>query len=87
VPDKDDVLFLALIRDGEISIAGYVGLDFDEIHASVFQHVHRAAAVIGSGDCDRGGELSLGAVEHGASYDHARAKERSRGCVATSGED
>ncbi len=85
--DEDDILLLALFGDGEIGVARNIGLDLDEIHAPAFQHVHGAAAVIGSGDRDGGRELSFGAVEHRASDDHTRAEHRAGCGIAAGGED
>src|SRR4029077_11763589 len=87
VTDKDDVLFLAFIRDGKVGVARNIRLNLDEIHASALQHVHGPAPVIGSRNRDGSRELSFWSVQHRAGNDHAGAKHGSRGRVATRGED
>lgn len=72
---KGDVLFFGFFGDGEDGVARDEGLQLDEVRAALLEVVDGFAGVFGRGDGDGAGETGLGAVEHGAGGDNARAGE------------
>jgi len=74
-PTKTMFCFFALVHDGEVGVARDIRLDLDEVNAAALEHVHGAAAILGSGDRDGALIGRFWAVEHWPGNDHVRAEQ------------
>ena len=79
VADNRQALFVGFRGSGKIGIVRNDRLDFDEVHALLFERVHGGDRVGRSSDGDGTGEAQFAvrqiSIQHGAGDDHARADD------------
>jgi len=82
-----DVALLRFVGDGEVGLARNAGLHLDEVGSALLQHGDGGASIRGGRDGDGCFVVGLGAVEHGAGDDHARAGDAMGGDLVASVQD